>query len=137
MSSKKNIAIIPKPDLSATNSGRIAQVLLNVDLRNSHEGLMAIASKRGVNFDTLPVGHYLVFVNEQKNRFKIFAPTPDKRGAIVAYYKSFEGRVDRTAIESVPMAFGIKRKFETSTRIAERLDDELRYQRIRTVKPLP
>lgn len=134
---KKNTAVVASADLSpASNGGRIAQVLLNVDLRNSHDGLMEIAKKRGITAEDLKPGQYLVFVNDNKDRFKIFAMAPSGRGAIVAYYKSYAGRVDRAEIETVPAAFGIKKRFSTREDIAERMDEELRYKRVRTVKPL-
>lgn len=120
-------ALIPKADLSSAKgpAGRIAQVILDVDLRNSHDGLMEIARKRGVSLKDLKPGQYLVFVNLQRDRFKIFAPAPNGRGAIIVYYRAYQGRVDRESIETIPQAFGLKTGFETGPRLAAALDTEL------------
>lgn len=136
MATKDNVALVGRPDYSPSTSGRIAQVFLNVDLRNSHDGLMEIARKRGVDISKLEIGHYVVFINDQKNRFKLFAPSANRRGFIVAYYKSYDGRIDRQEIEMLPQAFGVKKRFETSNRIADKLDETLKYQRVRQVRDL-
>ncbi len=66
-------ALIPRADLSASKgAGRIAQVILDVDLRNSHDGLMEIAKQKGLSLKDLKPGQYLVFVNLNRDRFKIF-----------------------------------------------------------------
>ena len=128
-------ALIPRADLSKTSSpaGRIAQVILDVDLRNSHDGLMAVASKRGIKLSDLKPGQYLVFVNLNRDRFKIFAPAPNGRGAIIVYYRSYQGRVDRQAIETMPQAFGMRTGFETGARLAGRMDEALSMKKIRTL----
>lgn len=120
-------ALIPRPDLSAARNpaGRIAQVILDVDLRNSHDGLMEVARKRGVSLSDLKPGQYLVFVNLQRDRFKIFAPAPNGRGAIIVYYRAYQGRVDRQAIETIPQAFGMRSGFETGAKLAAKLDEGL------------
>lgn len=133
------LALTPRADFSpasGTTAGRIAQIILNVDLRNSHDGLMDIAKKRGVDFDKMGPGQYLVFVNDQKNRFKIFAPSPSRRGAIILYYKSYQGRVDRDEIISVPAAFGVKKHIDINERLSNSLDESLAYKRVRVVKEL-
>lgn len=136
-SSKNNTSLVSKPDYTpATHGGRLVQCFLNVDLRNSHDGLLEIARKRGVDFQKLKLGQYLAFINEQKNRFKIFALAPNGRGAIIIYYKSYQGRIDREAIQSVPLAFGSKQMIEAGPKTVEGLDDHLRMQRVRTVKAI-
>ena len=119
-------ALIPRADLSASKgAGRIAQVILDVDLRNSHDGLMEIAKQKGLSLKDLKPGQYLVFVNLNRDRFKIFAPSPNGRGAIIVYYRAYQGRVDRAAIETIPQAFGMRSGFETGTKLAARLDEGL------------
>jgi hypothetical protein len=126
-------AIIPKADLAAAHgpAGRIAQVILDVDLRNSHDGLMEIAKKKGIGLKDLKPGQYLVFVNLNRDRFKIFAPAPNGRGAIIVYYRAYQGRVDRESIETIPQAFGLKRGFETGPKLAARLDEKLPQRPLR------
>ncbi len=133
------IALVKRPDISrvgAGYAGRIAQIILNCDLRCSHEGLMSIAKKRGVSFDDLPNGHYLVFVNHTADRFKLLARSSDGRGVIVAYYRSFAGRIQRDSIESLPRAFGVANDFQTGREVANKLDDAIGLKRTRKVKDL-
>jgi len=130
-----NVAIVPRPDLRPPDggAGRIAQILLNVDLRNGPDGLMKIARERGIKAEDIGEGGYLVFVNALLDRFITLGFTP--RGVVVAYYKSFSGRIVREDIESLPSAFGVRKKFQTNEKMAERLDEELRYKRMRNVTP--
>lgn len=135
--SRKPTAIVPRPDKTApglNTGGRIVQVILNADLRNSHDGLLELARKAGVNLRRLAIGEYIVFLNPQRNRFKILAPAPGGRGTLVISYKSYAGRVEREDMEAVPLALGVRRKLSTGDRIAERLDERLRYQRRRRAK---
>jgi hypothetical protein len=128
-----NLALIPRADMRPADggAGRIAQILLNVDLRNGPDGLMKIARERGIR--EIPEGSYLVCVNAMLDRFITLGFTP--RGVVVAYYKSFQGRIVREDIESLPAAFGVRKKFQTSTAMAEKLDEELKYKRLRNVTP--
>jgi len=134
MGKDKGKGIIRKPDVGRVvsgHSGRLAQVILNVDLRNGHEGLLEIARKAGVDIDKLPVGHYVCFVNPQLNRFKIMTLAPNRRGTIIAYYKQFEGRIERETIQSLPQAFGVSGDgFYAGRELGEKLDEKLKYQRV-------
>lgn len=132
---KEILPAIKRPDLSPANSGRIAQVFFNVDLRNGIEGLLKITGQFGFRADKLPQGHYFAFVNHLKDRFILLARSRSGRGWILTYEKCVGGRVDRAEMESVPQAFGLKSSFQTSTALASRVDEELRYKRIRDVTP--
>lgn len=126
---------IKRPDLSRTSSGRIAQVFFNVDLRNGIDGLLRVTEQFGFRADKLPKGHYFAFVNHMKDRFILLARSRSGRGWILTYEKCLDGRVDRAEMESVPQAFGLKNSFQTGNALATRVDEELRYKRIRDVTP--
>lgn len=132
--------LLPRVDLAPAggrSAGRIAQVILNVDLRNSHDGLMAQARKEGVDFSRLQPGQYVVFINERMDKFKLLALSPTRRGAVVAYYKSYTGRIDREEIELLPASFGVAKRIETGEKAAVALDGELSFKRARRVGPEP
>jgi hypothetical protein len=129
-------SLIKRPDLAkvgAGYAGRIAQLIMNCDLRCSHDGLMEIARKRGISLDNLPQGHYLVFINATADRFKLLTRSSDGRGIIIAYYRSFAGRIQRDSIEDLPRAFGIGNSLQSGREVARKLDEQLAYKRARRV----
>jgi hypothetical protein len=86
---------------------RILQCFLSADMRCGHDGLKDIAKKSKIDCDKLDDGTYVVFVNSEKNRMKLFAPNH-----VVAYYKCRPG--ERLALETIPL---ILKSFNASGRI--------------------
>lgn len=88
--------------LMSVRSGRLLQVISNVDMRNGVEGLRAIALKEGkINVAELRPGQYVVFINADKKRVKVFAAF-----GIVAQWNAPAGeKVDLSTIQRIPRAF--------------------------------
>src|SRR5204862_105846 len=71
------------------------------DLRNGHDGLTAIAKDEGVDVSKLSEGEYVIFINAERNKLKMFAAHN-----VVAYYKTRPGEVlDMRTIALIPRAF--------------------------------
>ncbi len=80
---------------------RLLRYYPNTDLRNSHHGLSLIAKKDGLNLSKLPLGDYVVFINNQRTDMKMYAP-----GNIVAHVKMEKGmKINERAIRLVPKFF--------------------------------
>lgn len=138
---KPNTGLMKKPDFSPAPLGRIAQVFLNVNLRRSHDGLLEIAKKRGIDLNEFPRGSYLVFINEVNNRFKLMTPaTFTKDGLVIdwliAYYKSPRGRIDLNTIYNIPKIFSGRGTLDLASSADELLREQLKMKRIRTVKQI-
>lgn len=139
MKLKKKIpkAILAKPDARGVidPGGRLVQVILDTDLRNGHDGLLELGRKNGVNWAAMRPGQYVAFINRQLDRFILLGVSPSRRGAVVVYYKSYSGRVDREEMQSIPQAFGIPAPLTMPDTASARLDEELAYKRARRVGP--
>jgi hypothetical protein len=137
-----NSPLMEKPDMSPASVGRIAQVFLNVDLRNSHDGLLDAAVK-GLgkeNVRRFPPKCFLVFINHLGDRFKIMTPARHTEDGLVLdwailYYRSPSGRITPDIIYNLPKLFAGKGSFEIHAAAKEYLQEELRMKRIRTVTP--
>lgn len=70
------------------------------DMRNGHAGLFSIAKKAGVDMRTLGPGEYVIFVNNQKNKVKMFAGHQ-----VMAYLRLDKGTLDLRTIAHIPNYF--------------------------------
>lgn len=93
------------------------RVFPNTDLRNSHDGLAAIAKKHKVKVENLLPGEYLLFLNTGKNRVKLFAANE-----VVAYIKSKHGKIDMRTIQLIPAAFEADGKIDLDKLTRETLE---------------
>lgn len=130
-------ALVPRIDLRGSGAvSRLVQVVLDVDLRAGHDGLLALGKKKGVDWNKLNPGQYVAFVNRQLNRFMLLGISPSRRGAVIIYYKSYAGRIDRQEMESLPLAFGSEnRPLMIDTKTSEKLDEGFKFKRARRVGP--
>lgn len=78
----------------------IRRVFLDVDMRNSHDGLNAVAIKNHIHPDSLEPGDFLVFLNTEKNKIKILTAN-----GVMAYYRSPHGKLELGVIRLIPQAF--------------------------------
>jgi hypothetical protein len=144
---KANVALIQNPKALSRTPGNIAQVFLNVDLRNSYDGLLTLAEKelrkqnRKLNLHEFPRGNYLVFINERGNRFKLLTPARHTKDGlvidwIVAFYKNPTGhRIDANVIYEIPLIFSGRHTLELEEKAQMVLEDRLRYRRNRVLNP--
>lgn len=72
-------------------------MFLNMDLRNGHEGLTAIAKKNKVDIKTLESGEYIIFINSEMNRLKLYA-----QNDVIAYLKLPRGKIDSRRLSKRP-----------------------------------
>lgn len=96
MEKKVTFTPIAKP-----SQGSILQVFLCTDMRCAHEGLRMIAKSGGVDVDKLQPNHYVVFINNAKDRLKLYASNQT-----VAYHYRKGERLDLRAIAEIPKVFG-------------------------------
>lgn len=82
----------------------IVQCFLNVDMRNGHDGLAAIAKDNGIKVNEIDSGSYLVFVNSQKTKLKLYAA-----GQVIAYLRMPSGnKINMNVIREIPTVFNGK-----------------------------
>lgn len=113
--------ILSRPDRSAPQSQncRVAQVFLNVDFRNQHEGLAAVARKAGLDPAKLQPGQFVVFLNSKKDRIKLYGAHN-----VVAYHKS-ETRIDMTVLPRIIQAFNRHGTIDYDSVLRQRLTEVL------------
>lgn len=99
---------------------RALQIFLNADLRCSHEGLTIIAKKEKIDVDKLVPGEYVIFINTQKNKVKLYAANQ-----IVAYLRLPRGHIDLRVIQLIPKAFESKGRIDYDQSLKEMLQREL------------
>lgn len=82
-------------------SSRVVQVFLGTDLRCTHLGLALIAKQHKINVEKLEPGEYVLFLNNDKNKLKLYAANH-----IVAYLRLPDNqKLDMKTIQLIPRAF--------------------------------
>lgn len=81
---------------------KVTRVFLDVDLRNSHEGLETLAQSQQLDLTKLRNGEHVLFLNTQRTKFKMYSAN-----GVLSYYRN-KGKLDLNAIAHVPMAFNAK-----------------------------
>ncbi len=114
-----------------SRAGRVLQVFLNADLRNGHDGLELIAKERGVDPKLLKPGQFIVFINSNKDKVKVFASY-----GVVAYLKQPHGKLDLSIISRIPEAFRASGRIEYDSTLKESLEERLARRRQPTVSEL-
>jgi hypothetical protein len=95
---------------------KLLQVFLGADLRNSHEGLSAIAKANRIDPDTLPPGDYIIFINTARDKLKLYAANQ-----VLAYLKLKTGKIDLRTISLIPQAFKASGKIQYDETLKELL----------------
>lgn len=78
---------------------KIVRFFPEVDMRNGHDGLRALARKEGVNVDSLGAGEYALFLNRSQRMVKMFAS-----GNVIAFLKHSK-KLDPRTIALIPRYF--------------------------------
>lgn len=77
------------------------RMFFNLNMRNSHDGLIAIAAKENVKTDELDRGEYIVFINRKQDKLKLYA-TAD----VIAYLRMKPGnKINMGIIKYLPTVF--------------------------------
>ncbi|HNA61513.1 MAG TPA: hypothetical protein PKW79_00345 [Rhabdochlamydiaceae bacterium] len=81
---------------------QILAIFHDVHMSLNHDGLSSIAKTKNIDVNRLSPGQFVIFINKNKNRFKVYAPN-----SVLAYYRDPENRVITTqALQYIPLAFG-------------------------------
>lgn len=88
-------------------AGSILQVFLNADLRCGHDGLAQLAKKHGMNVAKIESGQFLIFINGQRSKVKIYAASN-----VIAYLKLDKGRLNMDTIREIPRVFAAKGRMD-------------------------
>lgn len=81
---------------------RLKQIVLNADLRNGHEGLIAVAKGAGASVEGLRQGEIILFMNTARTAFKALIGGQ----AAMFHFREPTGRViHREVIFSMPRWF--------------------------------
>jgi hypothetical protein len=99
---------------------KLLELFLNVDLRCAHDGLAMVAKKRGIDVKKLEPGQYVMFINCEKNRLKLFAANN-----IIAYLKLPHGKIDMRTLQLIPQAFHASGKIDYDSALKKILMKEL------------
>lgn len=86
---------------------KLLRVFLDVDMRCSHDGLTALAIKHKVLPESLEAGEYLLFINSDRTRIKLYGAND-----VVAYLRVKTGRIDMRTVALIPQAFASKGKID-------------------------
>jgi hypothetical protein len=108
--------------ITRTQSGnrpRVLQVFLNADMRGSHNFLIEVASKRGIDLLSLKMGEAVVFINRKKTLMKVFV-----YGNTFSYTR--RDRIDLNALKHIPSAFGANGEFEYDRALKTTLIEKLK-----------
>lgn len=82
-------------------TNRILRVVFNTDLRNSHDGLEALAKDLKVKVSELSPGQFIVFMNTRKTAVKIYAA-----GNTIAHFRMPGGKkLNLKTIVMIPKYF--------------------------------
>lgn len=86
---------------TAGKPGRVVRFFPRSDLRCQHRGLALMASKRGIDVNKLKPGEYCIFVNNARDKLKMYAT-----GNTVAYLKMPAGeKLNLNVIAHIPRFF--------------------------------
>lgn len=82
-------------------SAKVVRAFLGTDLRCTHLGLAEIAKKNKIDVGKLEPGEYLLFINNEKTKLKLFAANH-----VVAYLRLPDNqKLDMRTISLIPQAF--------------------------------
>lgn len=81
-------------------STRVVRCFLDVDLRLGHLGLALVSSKKGVRIETLSQGEFVMFLNRDQNKLKLYAANN-----VIAYLRLPRGHIDLRTIQMIPSSF--------------------------------
>lgn len=101
---------------------RVVQCFFDVNMQNGHDGLQLIAKKGGVDVRLLGQGEFVVFINRDRNRIKLYATNNT-----TAYYKRPRG-ASPLSLESIPnivKAFGQSGKIDYDRALKQTIEKKL------------
>jgi hypothetical protein len=102
---------------------KIIQVFLNADLRCGHDGLAKLANDNNINVANLEPGQFIIFINTEMNRLKLYAANQ-----VIAYLRLKEGKIDIRAIQLIPRAFLASGRIDYDKAIKEIIESKLTWK---------
>jgi len=99
---------------------RIIRFFPGSDLRKGHIGLAKLARRKGIDPQNLKLGEYLIFMNNRKDKIKLFASNN-----IIAYLRLPQGEyISLDTIREIPNYFNGK-SINYKGAIAKSISDSL------------
>lgn len=104
---------------------KILRIFRNTNMANQHDGLQAIASRKGVDLNSLQPGEHVIFLNHIKT-----LKGPDKikwysAGGLVSYKRNNGNLISLGTIEKVLEAFDVGGKFEWNKAERKLIEEQL------------
>lgn len=99
---------------------RIIRVFLRADMRCSHRGLTRMANENEIDITKLERGEFVLFINNDRNRIKLYAPNN-----VIAYLSLPKGKIDLRTIALIPKSFSATGKIEYDEALKEVLLKEI------------
>lgn len=99
---------------------RVTHFFVGADLRCQHDGLALLAAKKGVSVSKLKEGNHVIFVNNSKNKIKMYSP-----GGVLSYMKS-DRRLDLQAVGRIPQTFGKSIELKYKGALKSRIEKTLK-----------
>lgn len=100
---------------------RIVRCFLSASMSMGFDGLTLIAKKEGIDLRALDETEHVVFVNRNKDKFKIASAND-----CVTYVRLGKGRVvDLRIIAEIPKVFGAAKKFDYEAALEKFLKSKL------------
>jgi len=98
------------------------QVILGVDMRQGHPGLIKLAAKKGINLDALDPQTAVIFIARNKMRMKAYS-----HNGVLSYMRSTDSKrpFDLNAIDEFPKAFSKDGKMDYAKALRAKLEKEL------------
>ena len=102
---------------------KILRCLMGADLRCGHEGLKLQIARQKLDLSTLEEGDLVVFINNARDKIKVFASGPN----LFAYYRAPKGsKIDLKAIQYIPRAFQYRGLIDYEQSLKEMLEREVK-----------
>jgi len=98
---------------------KILRVFINVDMRNGHNGLTALAKEHKTNVGKLAPGEFVIFINAARTKLKAYGTNE-----VLSYVRQ-DKRISLDAIRYLPMAFKAKQKFDYDSALSMAVNDAL------------
>src|SRR5687767_6054463 len=99
---------------------RALQVFFDSDLRCSHDGLALVAKKAKIDVSKLQPGEYVLFINSEKNKLKLFTANN-----VLAYLRLERGKLEERTISLIPEAFMASGKIDYEKALRQVIEKEL------------
>jgi hypothetical protein len=107
---------------------KVIQVFMDADLRCGHDGLADIAKKEKINVTKLEHGEFVMFINVERNKLKLYTANN-----IVAYLRLPQGKIEMRTLGMIPAAFAQTGRISYDEHLKEVLQERLGKHKLQLV----